>query len=119
MLSLRSEGDSRLSSLRARVESVCAREGVEEGWRRALREQLGGAEEQWRGALQAAQEMKSQAELQDSLSRELQQLSTQQESTLAWVKERQQSLDTLEEHASTEDTLNRAQVRTLEALREL
>ncbi|KAG5260537.1 hypothetical protein AALO_G00307340 [Alosa alosa] len=36
VLSLRSEGDSRLSSLRARVESVCAREGVEEERRVAL-----------------------------------------------------------------------------------
>ncbi|KAG5260538.1 hypothetical protein AALO_G00307350, partial [Alosa alosa] len=114
VLSLRSEGDSRLSSLRARVESVCAREGVEEERRCALRETLGGAEEQWRGVLQAAQELRSQAELQDSLSRELQQLSTQQESTLAWVRELQQGLDALARgtHGSPEhleERLNRAQ----------
>ncbi|XP_042565729.1 nesprin-2-like [Clupea harengus] len=112
VLSLRSEGDSKLSSLRGRVESVCEREGVlGEERRRALLQALGGAEERWRGALQAAEEVRSQAELQDSLSRELQELSAQQESTLAWVQQQQKGLDSLDKHTPSDHRLSTAQVR--------
>ena len=113
MLSLRSEGDSKLSSLRGRVESVCERAGVlgEEERRRGLLQALGGAEERWRGALQAAEEVRSQAEIQDSLSRELQELSAQQESTLAWVQQQQQALDSLDKHTPSDHRLSTAQVR--------
>ena len=118
MLSLRSEGDSKLSSLRGRVESVCEREGVlGEERRRALLQALGGAEERWRGALQAAEEVRSQAEIQDSLSRELQELSAQQESTLAWVQQQQKGLDSLDKHTPSEHRLSTAQVRRWNRLR--
>ena len=97
---------------------MCEREGVlGEERRRALLQALGGAEERWRGALQAAEEVRSQAEIQDSLSRELQELSAQQESTLAWVQQQQKGLDSLDKHTPSDHRLSTAQVRCRNRLR--
>ncbi|KAL2098631.1 hypothetical protein ACEWY4_005111 [Coilia grayii] len=109
VLSLRSEGDAKLRSLRRQVESVCERDGLEEERRRTLQQALGDAEEQWTGVLRAAEEAQSQAELQDSLSRELQELCAQEESTLAWVQQLQQGLDSLDQHTPTAERLSTAQ----------
>lgn len=73
-------------------------------------------EEQWRRVLQSAEDNMKKAEVQYSLSRELEAFRNQAESTSCWVKELQQQAKskgsgTQGSRAQIEDRLSTAQVQ--------
>lgn len=73
------------------------------------------SEEQWRRVLQSAEEHMKKAEVQYSLSRELEAFRNQAKSTTCWVKELQQQAEskgsgTQGSKAQIEDRLSTAQV---------
>lgn len=74
---------------------MCSREGQEEKRKQEIQLNLRSIEEEWKKVLASAQELKNQAELQDSLARELQNVCTQEESTWTWVKNQKDCLDSL------------------------
>uniref|UniRef100_A0A671NG48 KASH domain-containing protein n=1 Tax=Sinocyclocheilus anshuiensis TaxID=1608454 RepID=A0A671NG48_9TELE len=95
ILNSESEGDYKLANLRRKAEVLCSREGLEEKRKQEIQLNLRSIEEEWKKVLASAQELKSQAELQDSLARELQNVCTQEESTWTWVKNQKDCLDSL------------------------
>lgn len=73
------------------------------------------SDERWRTILQSAEEAVKKAEVQYSVSRELEAFQTQARSTKAWVKELRHQADdkgrgTQGSQAQIEDRLNTAQV---------
>ena len=66
---------------------MCEREDLKESSRKEVQQAVREAAEQWRSVLEKAEEVLHRAELQSSLSRELQAFSGQAESAGAWLKE--------------------------------
>uniref|UniRef100_A0A9J7YPI6 Nesprin-2-like n=1 Tax=Cyprinus carpio carpio TaxID=630221 RepID=A0A9J7YPI6_CYPCA len=95
ILNSESEGDYKLANLRRKAEDLCSREGLEEKRKQEIQLNLRSIEEEWKNVLASAQELKNQAELQDSLARELQNVYTQEASTWTWVKNQKDGLDSL------------------------
>uniref|UniRef100_A0AAR2KFY0 Calponin-homology (CH) domain-containing protein n=1 Tax=Pygocentrus nattereri TaxID=42514 RepID=A0AAR2KFY0_PYGNA len=103
------EGDSKLAALRDRGESVCACDGLEEDMRQSVQQTLRGIQEEWTGVQESAQKLKSQADLQEALSKELQDFNSQAESVQTWVMEKQQRFESLDKGTPVEDRLNISQ----------
>lgn len=116
ILSCKPEGDSKLTELRRQSQSLSDHEDLEEDARREAQQTVKDSEEKWRTVLQAAEDTLKKAEVQYSLSRELQAFHTQAGSTKTWVKELQQQAEakgsgTQGSRAQIEDRLSTAQVR--------
>lgn len=58
-----------------------------------------------------AQELKNQAEFEDSLSNDLQDLQEHEESTQSWIKEQHLKIELLGEDTQLQKIMNGAQVR--------
>lgn len=116
ILSCKPEGDSKLTELRRQSQSLSDHQDLEEDARREAQQTVKDSEEKWRTVLQAAEDTLKKAEVQYSLSRELQAFHTQAGSTKTWVKELQQQAEakgsgTQGSRAQIEDRLSTAQVR--------
>lgn len=116
ILSCKPEGDSKLTELRRQSQSLSDHQDLEEDARREAQQAVKDSEEKWRTVLQAAEDTLKKAEVQYSLSRELQAFHTQAGSTKTWVKELQQQAEakgsgTQGSRAQIEDRLSTAQVR--------
>lgn len=74
---------------------MCSREGLEEKKKQEIQLNLRSIEEEWKKVLASAQELKNQAELHDSLARELQNVCALEERTCTWVKNQKDCLDSL------------------------
>ena len=116
ILSCKPEGDSKLAELRRQSQSLSDQEDLEEDARREAQQTVKDSEEKWRTVLQAAEDTLKKAEVQYSLSRELEAFHTQAGSTKTWVKELQQQAEakgsgTQGSRAQIEDRLSTAQVR--------
>jgi len=88
---------------------MCSREGLEEKRKQEIQLNLRSIDEELKKVLARAQELKNQAELQDSLERELQNVYTQEETTRSWVKNQKDGLDSL--GTSTHGTQNQIEER--------
>ncbi|KTF78168.1 hypothetical protein cypCar_00022230 [Cyprinus carpio] len=95
ILNSESEGDYKLANLRRKAEALCSREGLEEKRKQEFQLNLRSIEKEWKKVLASAQELKNQAELQDSLAREFQNVCSQEESIWTWVKNQKDCLDSL------------------------
>lgn len=115
ILDLQLEGDSKLAVLRLKGEHVCAHSELEDSQKNSIQQALDDVQEKWRMMLEIAQELREQAELQDSLSKELQAFQSQQGTVQVWVEKLKEDLDSLgtSTHGSQdqiEERLSKAQV---------
>lgn len=115
VLSCKPDGDSRLLELRRHSEGLLEQPDLEEHVKQQVHHTVQDSEEQWRRVLQSAEDHMKKAEVQYSLSRELQAFRNQAKSTSCWVKELQQQAGskgsgTQGSRAQIEDRLSTAQV---------
>lgn len=115
VLNLSSDGDAKLVALKGEGVALCAHEILEETRRQELVHTLKNIEDEWKRVLDLAQQLKHQAELQDTLHRELENLQAQEVSTQSWVREQLQMLHSLEKEIQPQEKLNKVQVRTKES----
>lgn len=92
-----------------------SRAGLGEKRKQEIHQNLKSIEEEWKKVIVAAQERKNKAELQDSLSRELEIFHNQEESIRNWMKNRKDDLESLGKSTygtqeQIEERLNKAQV---------
>lgn len=97
---------------------MCSREGLEEKRKQEIQLNLRSIEDELKKVLARAQELKNQAELQDSLARELQNVYSQEEITRSWVKKQKDGLDSLGKSThgtqdQIEERLSKAQVSSI------
>lgn len=116
ILSCKPDGDSRLLELRRHSQSLLEQPDLEETEKQQVHHTVEESEEQWSRVLQSAEENLEKAEVQYSLSRELEAFRNQAESTSCWVQELQQQAKskgsgTQGSRALIEDRLRTAQVR--------
>lgn len=116
ILSCKPDGDSRLLELRRRSQSLLEQPDLEELLKQQVHHTVEESEEQWKRVLQSAEDNMKKAEVQYSLSRELEAFRKQAESTSCWVKELQQQArskgsGTQGSKAQIEDRLSTAQVQ--------
>ncbi|KAJ3613146.1 hypothetical protein NHX12_019398, partial [Muraenolepis orangiensis] len=110
VLGSKPEGDGKVDDLRRRGQSACERDDLEESRRTEVQEAVEEAREQWRKVLEKAEEVLRGAELQYSLSRELEAFQGQAVSAGSWVEELQDqavALETLVTRGSQEDIESR------------
>lgn len=115
VLSCKPDGDSRLLELRRHSKSLLEQPDLEEHVKQQVHHTVQDSEEQWRRVLQSAEDNMKKAEVQYSLSRELEAFRNQAKSTSCWVKELQQEAEskgsgTQGSKAQIEDRLSTAQV---------
>ncbi|CAB1456440.1 unnamed protein product [Pleuronectes platessa] len=115
ILSSRPEGDSKLTELRRRSQSLSDQEDLEEDTRHEAEQTVKDSEEQWKTVLQTAENTLKEAEVQYSLSREMEALCAQAGSTKRWVEDLQEQAASKGEgprgsQAQLEDRLSTAQV---------
>ncbi|KAM3595037.1 uncharacterized protein V6R79_017444 [Siganus canaliculatus] len=115
VLSLKPEGDSRLSELKRQSLSLSDRRDLEEALRKEAQQTVQDSEERWRTVLQSAEDSLKEAELQYSLSRELEAFSVQAETTQTWILELKRQAEAKGSgcrgsRAQLEDRLKAAQV---------
>lgn len=116
ILSCKPDGDSRLLELRRRSQSLLEQPDLEEFTKQQVHHTVEDSEEQWRRVLESAEDSMKKAEVQYSLSRELEAFRNQAESTSRWLKELQQQAEskgrgTQGSGTQREDRLSTAQVR--------
>lgn len=97
------------------MECLCSREGLDEKRKQEIHQNLKSIEEEWKMVIKGAQELKNKAQLQDSLSRELEMFHNQEESISTWVKNQKDDLESLGKSTygtqeQIEERLNNAQV---------
>nr|XP_020467229.1 uncharacterized protein LOC109966618 [Monopterus albus] len=114
VLSCKPVGDSKLTELRRLSQSLSDQEDLEEDTKREAQQMVKDSEEQWKTVLQTAENTLKKAEVQYSLSRELEAFCAQAGSTKSWVKELQEQADskgkgTQGSQAQLEDRLKTAQ----------
>lgn len=114
VLNLSAEGDSKLEALKEEGDALCAHEILEDTRRQELVHNFRNIEDEWKRVLDMAQQLKHQAELQDTLSRELKDLQAQEESTQSWVREQLQMLHCLGKELQPQEKLIKVQVRAEE-----
>ncbi|TRY90471.1 hypothetical protein DNTS_015631 [Danionella cerebrum] len=119
ILNSESEGEHKLSTLRRKTEDLCSREGLKEDRKQQIQLNLRSIKDEWIRILESAQEIKKQAELQDSFAKELEKFYSQEESTCSWVKSQKEVLDSLGKNIhGTQDQIEErlSKVQTLASL---
>lgn len=116
ILSSKPEGDSHLSNLRRQYESMCERDDLEKSTRDEAQRVVKDTEELWTEILQRAENALKKAEVQYSLSRELEAFHAQARSTKSWVDVLQKQAKCKEggthgTQVQIEDRFNTAQVK--------
>lgn len=114
VLNLSAQGDSKLVALKEECDALCAHEILEDTRRQELIHTLRNIEDEWKRVLDMAQQLKHQAELQDTLSRELKDLQAQEESYQSWVREQLQMLHCLGKELQPQEKLIKIQVKAEE-----
>lgn len=114
VLNLSPEGDAKYVALKEESEALCSYEILENTRRQELNQTIGNIEDEWKRVLDMAQQLKHQAELQDTLCRELEDLQAQEESIQSWVREQLQMLRSLGKDLQPHEKLNKVQVKTEE-----
>lgn len=114
VLNLSPEGDAKLMALKEEGDVLCAHGILEDTRRQELIHTLGNIEDEWKRVLDMAQQLKHQAELQDTLCRELEDLQAQEESIQSWVKDQLQMLHSLGKDLQPHEKLSKVQVKTEE-----
>lgn len=95
VLSSKPEGDSKVSSLRRQSDTLCEQEELEEGRKQEVQHSVRETEEQWRAALQTAEEVLNKAVTQVQLDRDFDAFRTQNETVQSWIRDQEQNLQSL------------------------
>lgn len=116
VLSCKPEGDAKLTELRRQSQSLSEQQDLQDSVKQEAQQTVRDSEEQWTTVLQSAENSLKRAEVQYSLSRELEAFRSQAGSTDTWVKELQQQAEskgsgTQGSRAQIEDRLSTAQVK--------
>lgn len=99
-----------MATFKMDVESLCAREELEESARQELIQALRNVDDEWRRVLDSTQRLKAQAELQQTLLKELEALQDEEKNTRAWVDEQMRQLDILNKETSIQKRFHKLQV---------
>lgn len=99
-----------MNNLRRQSESLCEQEDLEECRKQEVRQSVRETEEQWRTALQTAEEALNKAETQGVLEKDLDAFKTKNENVLSWIKDQEQNLQSLGGCMQVEEKLQIAQV---------
>lgn len=102
-----------MAALNSKVENLCTK--LDESRKESIQQALRDVQEKLRMLMKMAREHKNQAELQDSLSKELQTFLSEEKTTQSWVEALKQDLVSLgrSTHGTQEqieERLNKAQV---------
>lgn len=108
-MSNKSEGDSKLQTLRSQSHSLCAQD-LKEHKKHEVQQKVRSTEEQWTRVLEGAKEAVSRAEKHVALYGQLRDFETLKEKTRGWLDDKQQSLLSLDSQTSPEQAINTAQV---------
>lgn len=103
-----------MAALKSKGKSLCSK--LDESRKDFIQHTIGDAQEQLKRLMEIAREHKKQAELQDSLSMELQTFLSEEKAAQIWVKELKRDLASLGKSThgtqkEIEERLNKAQVR--------
>ncbi|TSV02080.1 Nesprin-2 [Bagarius yarrelli] len=112
VLNLQPEADLKMAALKSKGENLYAK--LDEGRKQSIQETLCDVQEKLTRLMEIAQKHKNQAQLQDSLSKELQTFLSEEKKMLSWVEELKQELGSLGKSVhgtqeQIEERLNKAQ----------
>lgn len=99
-----------MNNLRRQSESLCAQEDLEEGRKQEVQQLVRETEEQWRTALQTAEEAVNKAETKAQLVKDLDAFKSQNENVQSWIRDQEQNLHSLGGCMQVEEKLQIAQV---------
>ena len=99
-----------MKKLRRKSETLCEQEDVEEGRKQEVQQSVRETEEQWRTALQTAEENLNKAEARARLDKELDAVKTQNENVQSWIKDQEQNVQSLGGCMQAEEKLQIAKV---------
>ncbi|KAG7509989.1 nesprin-2-like [Solea senegalensis] len=105
ILTSKPEGDSKLENLKSLSQSLCDHEDLDETRRQDIQRSLRDTEEQWREALQMAEDTLSEAEKQDLLDQDLDALKTLNESVQSWIRDQEEKLQSVHSHMQVEEKI--------------
>ncbi|KAM6917368.1 uncharacterized protein PEZ65_013189 [Lycodopsis pacificus] len=109
VLNAKPEGDSKVSELRRQSESLCEQEDLEDSRKQEVKQSLRETEEQWRAALQTAEENLTRAETQVLLDKDLDAIKTQNETVRSWIRDQELNMQSLGGCMQAEEKLQIAQ----------
>lgn len=84
-----------MDNLRRQSESLCEQEDLQEARKKEIQRSVRETEEQWRTAVQTAEQALNKAEAQALLDKDLDAFRTQSENVQSWIREQEQSLQSL------------------------
>ncbi|KAL3969167.1 solute carrier family 6 (neurotransmitter transporter) member 19 [Sarotherodon galilaeus] len=102
-LSSKPNGESKLQELKQLCQSLCDNQSLDESRKQELHDTVKHTEEQWRKALQGAEEALKQAETEEATKRDFDAFKTQSETIQSWIKEQKQKLLSLGSHMHFEE----------------
>lgn len=113
ILNLQPEADLKMAALKGKGENLCTK--LDESRRESIQQTLKDAQEKLRILMESAQEHRSQAELRDSLSKEIQTFQSEENKIQSWVADLKQEVLSLGKSTygtqdQIEERLNKAQV---------
>ncbi|CAI5697152.1 unnamed protein product [Oreochromis niloticus] len=103
LLSSKPNGESKLQELKQLCQSLCDNQSLDESRKQELHDTVKHTEEQWRKALQGAEEALKQAETEEATKRDFDAFKTQSETIQSWIKEQKQKLLSLGSHMHFEE----------------
>lgn len=106
----KAEGEYKVSDLIRRGQNLCQHEDLEQSRKQEIRESVRQTEEQWRTALQAANEALSKVETQTLLDQDLLSFKSLNEQVQSWISEQEQNLQSGGGLIQLEEKLQIAQV---------
>lgn len=110
ILSCRSEGDSKVDNLLGAMEKLCEQEDIDVRRKHDVCLLAREMEEQWRTAIQAAEEALNQAETKATLDKLLDSFQTHNEHFESWIKDQREILASLGPHMEVDEKLQIAEV---------
>ncbi|XP_031729025.1 nesprin-2-like, partial [Anarrhichthys ocellatus] len=109
VLNSKPEGDSKVNDLRRQSESLCEQEDLEKSRKQEVKQSLRETEEQWRTALQTAEDNLTRAETQVLLDKDLDAVKTQNETVQSWIRDQELNMQSLGGCMQAEEKLQIAQ----------
>lgn len=110
ILSSQPVGDSKVMNLRSQGQSLCELEDLQDSRKQKVHQLLREIDEQWRMALQAADEALRKAETRALLDKDVDAFRTQKETLDSWVRDQEHKLQSVVGHMQVEEKIQIVQV---------
>lgn len=110
ILDSKPEGDSKLTNLRNQSQSLCEQEELEESRKQKVHQLVRETEEQWKMALQTAEEALNKAQTQALLDKRLDTFRTQSETIQSWIRDQEHKLQSVVGFMQVDKKLEAAKV---------